>query len=151
MGVTRRPHAPHRARRAGLDRHRGGGRRRGGSRPALRSDQLQLEGLEHGPGAVAHAELAESERPLLARHWRARPRTPGALRRAGHPVDQTSCSSKALSTARVRSRTPSLRSEEHTSELQSLMRTSYAVFCLNKKKKQRSTLRVLIRTSILSQ
>src|SRR3546814_8509218 len=28
-----------------------------------------------------------------------------------------------------------LRSEEHTSELQSLMRTSYAVLCLNKKKK----------------
>src|SRR3546814_8120735 len=27
------------------------------------------------------------------------------------------------------------RSEEHTPELQSLMRTSYAVFCLNKKKK----------------
>src|SRR3546814_6238930 len=27
-----------------------------------------------------------------------------------------------------------LRSEEHTSELQSLMRTSYAVFCLKKKK-----------------
>src|SRR3546814_7875872 len=27
----------------------------------------------------------------------------------------------------------SLRSEEHTSELQSLMRISYAVFCLNKK------------------
>src|SRR3546814_1130598 len=26
-----------------------------------------------------------------------------------------------------------IRSEEHTSELQSLMRTSYAVFCLNKK------------------
>src|SRR3546814_5390290 len=38
------------------------------------------------------------------------------------------------------------RSEEHTSELQSLMRTSYAVFCLKKKKrnnlttKQRSTM-----------
>src|SRR3546814_10515079 len=28
-----------------------------------------------------------------------------------------------------------LRSEEHTSELQSLMRSSYAVFCLKKKKK----------------
>src|SRR3546814_8062995 len=27
-----------------------------------------------------------------------------------------------------------MRSEEHTSELQSLMRTSYAVFCLKKKK-----------------
>src|SRR3546814_6802959 len=31
-----------------------------------------------------------------------------------------------------------VRSEEHTSELQSLMRTSYAVFCLKKKKKPRS-------------
>src|SRR3546814_8951423 len=29
-----------------------------------------------------------------------------------------------------------VRSEEHTSELQSLMRISYAVFCLNKKNKQ---------------
>src|SRR3546814_1468343 len=29
-----------------------------------------------------------------------------------------------------------LRSEEHTSELQSLMRISYAVFCLQKKKTQ---------------
>src|SRR3546814_5243377 len=30
------------------------------------------------------------------------------------------------------------RSEEHTSELQSLMRISYAVFCLKKKKKERT-------------
>src|SRR3546814_6315393 len=30
---------------------------------------------------------------------------------------------------------PALRSEEHTSELQSLMRNSYAVFCLKKKNK----------------
>src|SRR3546814_4351928 len=29
------------------------------------------------------------------------------------------------------------RSEEHTSELQSLMRISYAVFCLKKKKKRK--------------
>src|SRR3546814_10108183 len=29
-----------------------------------------------------------------------------------------------------------IRSEEHTSELQSLMRISYAVFCLKKKNKQ---------------
>src|SRR3546814_2885979 len=35
----------------------------------------------------------------------------------------------------IRAKIPS-RSEEHTSELQSLMRTSYAVFCLKKKKKQ---------------
>src|SRR3546814_4978822 len=32
-------------------------------------------------------------------------------------------------------RLPHLRSEEHTSELQSLMRISYAVFCLKKKNK----------------
>src|SRR3546814_5191393 len=36
------------------------------------------------------------------------------------------------------------RSEEHTSELQSLMRISYAVFCL-KKKKQTSELQSLMR------
>src|SRR3546814_8848440 len=33
------------------------------------------------------------------------------------------------------------RSEEHTSELQSLMRISYAVFCLKKKKKNTSSQR----------
>src|SRR3546814_3178871 len=43
-----------------------------------------------------------------------------------------------------RTRRPRLRSEEHTSELQSLMRISYAVFCLKKKteknlKKQEQT------------
>src|SRR3546814_8911407 len=32
------------------------------------------------------------------------------------------------------------RSEEHTSELQSLMRISYAVFCLKKKNKKRITI-----------
>src|SRR3546814_8411117 len=36
---------------------------------------------------------------------------------------------------RVEARAVGLRSEEHTSELQSLMRISYAVFCLKKKKK----------------
>src|SRR3546814_6558731 len=35
--------------------------------------------------------------------------------------------------------TGELRSEEHTSELQSLMRISYAVFCLKKKKQQHTT------------
>src|SRR3546814_5382607 len=35
------------------------------------------------------------------------------------------------------------RSEEHTSELQSLMRISYAVFCLKKKKKHNNTLILL--------
>src|SRR3546814_8733930 len=34
---------------------------------------------------------------------------------------------------------PAVRSEEHTSELQSLMRISYAVFCLKKKNNTNST------------
>src|SRR3546814_2563001 len=39
---------------------------------------------------------------------------------------------RAQDRARRRPRPRHLRSEEHTSELQSLMRTSYAVFCLKK-------------------
>src|SRR3546814_9998022 len=35
------------------------------------------------------------------------------------------------------------RSEEHTSELQSLMRISYAVFCLKKKKEQMNALNAI--------
>src|SRR3546814_3978401 len=39
----------------------------------------------------------------------------------------------AFGQARIASRATLARSEEHTSELQSLMRISYAVFCLKKK------------------
>src|SRR3546814_7367125 len=41
---------------------------------------------------------------------------------------------KVIGTPRERQAATSKRSEEHTSELQSLMRISYAVFCLKKKK-----------------
>src|SRR3546814_3150003 len=49
------------------------------------------------------------------------------------PASSAGARSRACAPARV---TPlwQVRSEEHTSELQSLMRISYAVFCLNKKK-----------------
>src|SRR3546814_1443841 len=49
-----------------------------------------------------------------------------------------------------RSRQGDVRSEEHTSELQSLMRISYAVFCLKKKKKTQNMEldRQLIQTDI---
>src|SRR3546814_3400112 len=58
-----------------------------------------------------------------------------------HAVSGTALGDEALSSLRFSCRgTPTdyqqgSRSEEHTSELQSLMRTSYAVFCLKKKKK----------------
>src|SRR3546814_3864257 len=41
-----------------------------------------------------------------------------------------------LKAARELADRKAIRSEEHTSELQSLMRISYAVFCLKKKKKK---------------
>src|SRR3546814_2597461 len=41
---------------------------------------------------------------------------------------------------------PIIRSEEHTSELQSLMRISYAVFCLKKKKIQQQPQPVITTT-----
>src|SRR3546814_10667242 len=40
---------------------------------------------------------------------------------------------------RLETGAPPHRSEEHTSELQSLMRISYAVFCLTKKKNKNKT------------
>src|SRR3546814_2624063 len=45
------------------------------------------------------------------------------------------CGQKQLArVSKTPGRTQLIRSEEHTSELQSLMRISYAVFCLKKKK-----------------
>src|SRR3546814_2174023 len=47
----------------------------------------------------------------------------------------TGAAAMAAAAEAARSATASQRSEEHTSELQSLMRISYAVFCLKKKNK----------------
>src|SRR3546814_2155884 len=62
--------------------------------------------------------------------------TPGVDIAAGHQ--------KALSLATEEGAVSRPRSEEHTSELQSLMRISYAVFCLKKKKIQRTNNRTTI-------
>src|SRR3546814_4146436 len=69
----------------------------------------------------------------------------GHLTREYHEKNRT-LQEEQLSLRRVTERTESAeqleqevvsgRSEEHTSELQSLMRISYAVFCLKKKKKE---------------
>src|SRR3546814_10614882 len=40
------------------------------------------------------------------------------------------------------------RSEEHTSELQSLMRNSYAVFCLKKKKTHKNSKHLALKSTI---
>src|SRR3546814_4250675 len=57
-----------------------------------------------------------------------------ALHRAGQAAAERLC--RELQRPPSRATATSMRSEEHTSELQSLMRISYAVFCLKKKTKQ---------------
>src|SRR3546814_6656539 len=57
-----------------------------------------------------------------------------ARRRNGRVLRRQYCeASKRAGTTGYGKRTRMARSEEHTSELQSLMRISYAVFCLKKK------------------
>src|SRR3546814_6130083 len=72
-------------------------------------------------------------------------RSPGSAVSHHGPAQQAARPVGGAGTARPRgrrrgnlrqgSRRQRFRSEEHTSELQSLMRISYAVFCLKKKKK----------------
>src|SRR3546814_8476123 len=73
--------------------------------------------LFRSPGEIAHARAHYQGNRGAQRN------VPGP----GEPPDR----SKPLEPGLGRERT---RSEEHTSELQSLMRISYAVFCLKKKK-----------------
>src|SRR3546814_6815643 len=51
------------------------------------------------------------------------------------PAQLSGGQQQRVALARALAGQPKVRSEEHTSELQSLMRNSYAVFCLKKKKK----------------
>src|SRR3546814_10494632 len=60
-------------------------------------------------------------------------------RRRGGAGRSRGCESRSATPGRSRAEGP-VRSEEHTSELQSLMRISYAVFCLKKKKKKEDKL-----------
>src|SRR3546814_4244056 len=60
----------------------------------------------------------------------------GACAEGGLADHATRCARAAISEGACRGRRClGRRSEEHTSELQSLMRISYAVFCLKKKKR----------------
>src|SRR3546814_4937151 len=76
------------------------------------------------------ADGAGAEHDGCRQEARSAYRCGGTAAPARHSGDRNDC------------RTPRSRSEEHTSELQSLMRISYAVFCLKKTKtaKQKDTL-----------
>src|SRR3546814_6259959 len=83
----------------------------------------------HGDGFVSPAA-----RLAFARAAEIAPDHPAPLYFLGMAWLQSGQPGEALATWReLREKSPP-RSEEHTSELQSLMRISYAVFCLKKKK-----------------
>src|SRR3546814_960961 len=62
-----------------------------------------------------------------------------ATKKTWHRPAASSAIMTARGTASAAKASP-VRSEEHTSELQSLMRISYAVFCLKKKKNENITI-----------
>src|SRR3546814_4712722 len=93
----------------------------------FRSAEGGVEGCRH------RGRDGAGDRPLEA--------APGGLclrglRRRGRQAEAGKGSLRQIA---VRSRRIARRSEEHTSELQSLMRISYAVFSLKKKKQRQST------------
>src|SRR3546814_3965342 len=64
--------------------------------------------------------------------------SPGSIHGSGHALDLR-CRERNACIKWAGILKQALRSEEHTSELQSLMRISYAVFCLKKKNKNTHT------------
>src|SRR3546814_3304621 len=105
------------------------------STPLFRSARHALLRPRQGPRRL------RADRQADAVHRPHRPGAPGAhLRAAGHrPVRTGARGARRPRRARTSRTRAGGRSEEHTSELQSLMRISYAVFCLKKKKIQPKT------------
>src|SRR3546814_2895306 len=108
-----------------------------GEEPAL--------GLVGRLGRFGRADQRLEQRTQVERH-RDQPRQqPPAEPRVGLPVRRVEDDGQMRDDRKAdrgveepRAIAQAVRSEEHTSELQSLMRISYAVFCLKKKKKKDS-------------
>src|SRR3546814_7855251 len=82
--------------------------------------------------------------PVAARRRTIANKSSATAGMAGNPVPQAISQpptepSQAMGMTQRSPRRQPARSEEHTSELQSLMRISYAVFCLKKKKDKTTT------------
>src|SRR3546814_4409060 len=110
-----------------------------GVHAAARAARPRLEGAD--PGArLGLCRLRSLERPARQRrradagHHRARQQGAAAVaRRLGRAACLGLGREPGARLSRTRPPCRGRRSEEHTSELQSLMRISYAVFCLKKK------------------
>src|SRR3546814_18986927 len=87
----------------------------------------------HDDPPAVHGNGEEGDRHVASRTSRRGSGSDGCPRARVHrPADRRTAAGLVIAAA---TSFPSIeRSEEHTSELQSLMRISYAVFCLQKKK-----------------
>src|SRR3546814_1236783 len=90
-------------------------------------------------------EAQEDRARRLARSGDGSARRSGPLHQRSRPIVEAGAhfgaqarGAGAIEGVGALARTRSARSEEHTSELQSLMRISYAVVCLKKKKKRKT-------------
>src|SRR3546814_2063689 len=89
----------------------------------------------HGTPTAEHCATISVAIELSMMSWVAVIHSPDRDRLSRHKLAAGDVEGLLAQIAKVRARvSTALRSEEHTSELQSLMRISYAVFCLKKKK-----------------
>src|SRR3546814_3720079 len=109
------------------------------------ADEVDVERRQHGVdqrlvdglGAAIETEHAQARRGVAAAadpQLAVRVDGERAQILVGETIDDHRCSVAAGIEAIQAVAGGGIRSEEHTSELQSLMRISYAVFCLKKKK-----------------
>src|SRR3546814_10105829 len=83
------------------------------------------------PGEPFLAEIpVVAANPAELRDLQVRLASPETFRRIGLQPPDATLTALQFTVARDAQGRPVIRSEEHTSELQSLMRNSYAVFCL---------------------
>src|SRR3546814_7332293 len=93
--------------------------------------QVHLHAFDRGCEVERDRDVCRRQRhvrgqpPELTPYWSERPAAAASNAAASRPAERSMFSEAATSSRR--------RSEEHTSELQSLMRISYADFCLKKK------------------
>src|SRR3546814_19960760 len=91
-------------------------------------NHLDLHALTHSFPTRRSSDLAGAG---ISRRYRGNGRAAGF---GGRPLHDRADPACPLEGREINMEVKYLRSEEHTSELQSLMRISYAVFCLKKKK-----------------
>src|SRR3546814_7691076 len=96
---------------------------------ALDPSEPAGQGVGHGRHCAAPGRL---DRNPWARQGGPRPGLRGAREGLNNSISVIPSAARDLLSPEKQ------RSEEHTSELQSLMRISYAVFCLKKKKEQKT-------------